>query len=250
MVMTGKNGEHKVVTNVYYIPKLQTNIISLGQLEEAGCKVVLEDGWLQIFDRVDQGRKRIVNTLRTSNRLYKLQIKPTTPVSLMLSVIDTAWLWHSRFGHLNFKALRELGRKDMVKGIPVVDHVEQVCEGCTLGKQHRAPFPRASSYRAQKGLELFHTDLCGQITPTTPGGKAYFMLVVDDHSRYMWIELLRSKDEALACLKKVKARAENEKEGKLKAVRTDQGGEFNSKQFTVFCNEFGIKHYTTTPYTP
>jgi IS30 family transposase len=99
-------------------------------------------------------------------------------------------------------------------------------------------------------LELFHTDLCGQITPTTPGGKAYFMLVVDDHNRYMWIELLRSKDEALACLKKVKARAENEKEGKLKAVRTDQGGEFNSKQFTVFCNEFGIKHYTTTPYTP
>jgi IS30 family transposase len=76
------------------------------------------------------------------------------------------------------------------------------------------------------------------------------MLVVDDHSRYMWIELLRSKDEALACLKKVKARAENEKEGKLKAIRTDQGGEFNSKQFTIFCNEFGIKHYTTTPYTP
>ena len=72
MVMTGKNGEHKVLTNVYYIPKLQSNIISLGQLEEAGCKVVLEDGWLQIFDRVDQGRKRIVNTPRTSNRLYKL----------------------------------------------------------------------------------------------------------------------------------------------------------------------------------
>jgi len=46
MVMTGKNGEHKVLTNVYYIPKLQSNIISLGQLEEAGCKVVLEDGWL------------------------------------------------------------------------------------------------------------------------------------------------------------------------------------------------------------
>jgi hypothetical protein len=46
MVMIGKNGEHKVLTNVYYIPKLQSNIISLGQLEEAGCKVVLEDGWL------------------------------------------------------------------------------------------------------------------------------------------------------------------------------------------------------------
>lgn len=66
----------------------------------------------------------------------------------------------------------------------------------------------------------------------------------------MWIELLESKSEALACLKKVKTRAEIELEGKLKAVRTDRGGEFNSNQFTVFCTEFGIKHYTTTPYTP
>jgi len=168
----------------------------------------------------------------------------------MLSIADTAWLWHARYGHLNFRALRELGRKEMVSGVPVVDHVEQVCEGCTLGKQHRAPFPEASTYRAQKGLELFHTDLCGQITPTTPAGKAYFLLIVDDYSRYMWIELLRSKNEALAYLKKVKTSAETELEGKLKTVRTDRGGEFNSNQFTVFCNDFGIKHFITTPYTP
>ena len=52
----------KVLTDVYYIPKLQSNIVSLGQLEEARCKVVLENGWLQIFDRVDQGRRLIVST--------------------------------------------------------------------------------------------------------------------------------------------------------------------------------------------
>lgn len=222
MIMTGKNGEHKVLTNVYYIPKLQSNIISLGQLEEAGCKIEMEDGWLQVFDRVDQGRRLIVRTPRTENRLYKLHIRPTTPVVLMLNITDTTWLWHARYGHLNFRALRELGRRGMANGIPVVDHVEQVCEGCTLGKQHRSAFPKSSYYRAQKGLELFHIDLCGQITPTTPGGKAYFLLVVDDYTRYMWIELLRSKDEALACLKKVKARAETKLEGKLKAIRTDK----------------------------
>jgi hypothetical protein len=140
---------------------------------------------------------------------------------------------------MNFRALRELGRKGMVKGVPVVDHVEQVCEGCTLGKQHITPFPRASSYRAQKGLELFHTYLCGQTTPSTPGGKAYFLLVVDDHSRYMWIELLRSKGEALACLKKVKARAKNEKEGKLKVVRTDRG--VSSTQVNSLCSVMSLE---------
>ena len=49
MIMTGHGGEHNVLTNVYYIPKVQSNNVSLGQLEEAGFKVALENGLLQIF---------------------------------------------------------------------------------------------------------------------------------------------------------------------------------------------------------
>jgi hypothetical protein len=44
---------------------------------------------------------------------------------------DKAWLWHGGYG-----AHIDLGKKEMVLGMPVVDHVEQVCDGCTLGKQH------------------------------------------------------------------------------------------------------------------
>jgi IS30 family transposase len=138
----------------------------------------------------------------------------------------------------------------MVEGMPLVDRVEQVCDGCTLGKQHCKPFPQVSSFRAHQGLDLVHEDLCGQIKPPTPGGKSYFLLVVDDYSRYMWVELLRTKDEALSYLKKIKQRAEVDCGGKLKALRTDFGGEFDSILFTVFCNKQGIEHYTTTPYSP
>jgi hypothetical protein len=95
-----------------------------------------------------------------------------------------------------------------------------------------------------------HTDLCGQITPKSIGGASYFLLVVDDYSRYMWVEMLKRKDQALEMFKKVVARAENESGAKLKAMRTDRGGEFNSNLFSIFCSEGGIKHYTTTPYTP
>jgi hypothetical protein len=66
----------------------------------------------------------------------------------------------------------------------------------------------------------------------------------------MWIELLKTKDQALECFKKIKARAEVESGNRLKGLRTDRGGEFTSNLFTVFCNEGGIKHFTTTPYTP
>ena len=60
-------------------------------------------------------------------------------------------------------------------------------------------------YRASGGLDLVHGDLCGPITLPTPGGKLYFLLIVDDHSRYMWLELLATKDEALSSFKKIKS---------------------------------------------
>jgi hypothetical protein len=112
----------------------------------------------------------------------------------------------------------------MAIGLPTVTRVEKVCDGCVLGKQHRAPFPKVSSYKAEKVLELVHADLCGHITPKSLGGASYFLLVVDDCNRYMWVQMLRSKDHALECFKKIKLRAESESDGKLKALRTDRGG--------------------------
>lgn len=66
----------------------------------------------------------------------------------------------------------------------------------------------------------------------------------------MWVEMLKTKDQVLEYFKRVKLRAEVESDNRLKELRTDRGGEFTSHLFSVFCNEQGIKHYTTTPYTP
>jgi hypothetical protein len=92
--------------------------------------------------------------------------------------------------------------------------------------------------------------LCGPIEPATPGGKRYFLLVVDDYSRFMWIALLSTKDEALGAFRKIQAAAEAEKDLKLKALRTDRGGEFTSNSFASYCEDRGIKHFLTAPYTP
>jgi hypothetical protein len=229
VVIEGRQHEHKVLSDVYYIPKLKSNIVSLGQLEEGGCDVRLKDGFLKVFDREC---KLLISAPRTANRLYTIKFAVVPPVCFLSSVSEKAWQWHARFGHLNFRALRDLGRKKMVSGMPMVDHVEQVCDSCTLGKQHRAPFPQSSTFRAEKALDLFHADLCGQITPPTVGGCSYFLLVVDDYSRYMWVEILKTKDQALAYLKKVKERAEVDQGGRLKALRTDRG-----ESLTPICSQ-------------
>jgi hypothetical protein len=76
-----------------------------------------------------------------------------------------------------------------------------------------------------------HGDLCGPITPATPRGNRYFLLLVDDLSRYMWVAAIPSKDCAVAAIKEIQAQAEGESGVKLKVLRTDRGGEFTSIEF-------------------
>jgi len=69
------------------------------------------------------------------------------------------------------------------------------------------PFPQQAQYRAQAPLDLVHGDLCGPVTPATPGGHRYFLLMVDDATRFMWAVLLPTKDAAADAVKRVKAEA-------------------------------------------
>ena len=63
------------------------------------------------------------------------------------------------------------------------------------------------------------------------------MLFTDDYSRFIWVSFLKFK---LKTFKNFKAFAENQSGKKLKALRTDRGGEFLSNEFIVFCDENGI----------
>jgi hypothetical protein len=89
----------------------------------------------------------------------------------------------------------------MVRGLPLLNKVDRVCGACLAGKHRRASFPHQALNRADDVLELVHADLCGPISPPTPAGKRYFLLLVDDKSRFMWLRLLTTKDEAHMALK-------------------------------------------------
>jgi transposase InsO family protein len=182
--------------------------------------------------------------------LYILNINESKPECWVAKSREASWLWHGRYGHVNFHALKKLADKEMVLGMPHIDQLERVCDGCLVGKQHRTSFPAVSRFRASTPLELLHGDLCGPITPATNAGKKYFLLIVDDFSRYMWIVLIRSKDEAFEAFLKVKAATEMELKLQVRSLRTDRGGEFTSREFNDYCEEKGIKRFLTAPYSP
>lgn len=247
VIFTTKTGEHRLLTGVYYIPALRNSIISLGQLDENGSRVLIEHGVLRIWDRQ---RRLLAKVPRGENRLYVLDVQVAQPVCLAVRRDDEAWQWHERFGHLHFEALKRLSAKEMVRGLPCLDHVEQFCDICVLTKQRRLPFPQQASFRAKERLELVHGDLCGPVTPATPGGRRYFLLLVDDLSRYMWVMVLGSKGEAPDAIRRAQVAVEAESGRKLRVLRTDNGGEFTAAEFASYCADEGIQRHYSAPYSP
>nr|GEV11323.1 zinc finger, CCHC-type [Tanacetum cinerariifolium] len=155
-----------------------------------------------------------------------------------------------RLGHLNFDSIKQMTQKKLVEGIPIINHKNQVCNACLLGKHSRALFPNQTNTKSSEPLNLVCGDLCGPISPETESGKKYMFLLIDECTRYMWVYFLKSKDEALETFKEFKLKVENEVGKKLKSFRTDRGGEFTSREFTRYCKENGILRQLTAPYSP
>jgi transposase InsO family protein len=116
-------------------------------------------------------------------------------------------------------------------------------------KQLRKPH-KAAQERHLAPLELIHSDICEMNGVLTEGGQRYFMTMIDDVSRYCYVYLLKTKDEALNYFKTNKVEVENQLEKKIKRFMSDHSGEYFSNKFDLFYAEHGIIHERTSPYSP
>ena len=85
---------------------------------------------------------------------------------------------------------------------------------------------------------------------TSLSGYVYYVSFIDDYSMKTWIYFLKNKDEVFGKFKEFKALIENHTNTKIKTLRSDNGGEYTSKDFDGSCKDAGIKRELTTPYNP
>lgn len=195
-----------------------------------------------------------MQTQMSANRMFVLlSILPAqaqTFACFQTASKDQNHLWHRRFGHLNFKGLRTLFYKKMVKGLPPILVSSKLCTDCMVGKQHREFIPKKSLWRASQRLQLVHADICGPITPESNSQKRYIITFIDDYSRKVWTYFLNAKSEAFVMFKKFKSLVEKETRKFICCLRTNRGREFTSLEFNKFCSSNGISRQLTTAYTP
>lgn len=247
ILFEAKTGEQKLLPDIYYLPELKSNIISLGQATEQGCDIRMRDDYLVMKD--NKGRL-LAKVQRGSNRLYKISLKIGKPICLHAKIEEVPWRWHARLGHISFQTMKAMSTKEMVVGLPEIKGDNQLCDSCLVGKQTRLSFPQATSYRSSQALGLLHADLCGPISPATLASNRFIFVIIDDCTRYMWSILLKDKGEAYEKFKSFKLFVEKDVNKKIGTLRTDRGGEFTSTSFQEFCNNNGIRRHLTAPYTP
>ncbi|GJU30342.1 retrovirus-related pol polyprotein from transposon TNT 1-94, partial [Tanacetum coccineum] len=113
------------------------------------------------------------------------------------------------------------------------------CENCVLGKSLRVSFG-VERHTTQRVIDYVHSDLWGPSQVESLGGKRYFLSIVDDYSRRVWVYILRFKYEAFRKFKEWKQLVENQTGRTVKKLRTDNGLEFCNREFEQLCIEIWI----------
>jgi transposase InsO family protein len=232
------------ISDVFHVPKLSYNLLSVGQLAELGYRIILD-----YFGCIVQD-PRTGQELRTGRRIGRLfEISslrlPVTGVSAATSSSPSLSLWHSRLGHASSSRVQQLVSRGLL-GPVSKDNFD--CVSCQLGKQPALPFQNSESMSTEI-FDLIHSDVWGPSPINSLGGSRYFVVFVDDYSRYSWVFLMRSRDELLNIYRNFANMVKTQFSKTIKVFRSDNARELTQHAFEHILYSHGTIHQFSCPGT-
>ncbi|KAE8662552.1 hypothetical protein F3Y22_tig00113302pilonHSYRG00055 [Hibiscus syriacus] len=233
--------------DVYHVPGMKKNLLSVAQLTSSGHYVLFGPQDVKVYRDV-----KITETPTMEGR----RLESIYVMSAESAYVDrtrkneTSDLWHMRLGHVSYSKLSVMVKKSMLKGLPQLDvRTDTVCAGCQYGKAHQLPYDE-SKFKAKEPLELVHSDVFGSVKQQSISGMRYMVTFIDDFSRYVWVFFMKEKSDTFSKFKEFRNSAEGEVGKKICCLRTDNGGEYRSNEFSQYLRECRIRHQYTCANTP
>jgi hypothetical protein len=241
----GEQTKRITIKNVLVVPNLEFNLLSVRRLEMNGLKIIFENGNGNIFKNDE-----LVAVAHRKEKLYELAFKlpDVECAAVASSTTDTAELWHKRLGHIGRTGLEKV--KDLVDGMEVnLPKNSCICPVCVEGKQTKLPHVQLRT-RAQRPLQLVHSDLMGPIQNEAYNEKQYILTFIDDYTHFVVVYLLETKSEVFKYFKQYEAMVNSHFERRISRLRCDNGREYLSNDMTKYLKSRGIQHELTIRYTP
>ncbi|CAI7880658.1 unnamed protein product, partial [Closterium sp. NIES-53] len=259
-----------------YLPSFSTNLVSGADLQDRGVDQFAPAGqWVTHCTCARTGRHLATFTRRPGSSLYTLttasplvaesgQVAASSQVFAAASrsgpesapcscrlLSHQTLLWHHRLGHPSLPRLRGMASRVLVSGLPrslppLPPGPAPTCVPCVEGRQRAAP--HSSEFPPTEApLQTLHMDVWGPARVRGQGHERYFLLVVDDYSRYTTVFPLRSKGDVTEVLidwiraARLQLRERFGSDFPVLRLHSDRGGEFSSGLLGAFCRAQGIR---------
>ncbi|CAI7765206.1 unnamed protein product [Closterium sp. NIES-54] len=255
-----------------HLPSFSTNLVASCALQDGGVHQ-----FTLAYERVTHctcartGRHLATFTRQPGSDLYTLttgspQLAASASASASgqlsapcscRSLAHETVLWHHRLGHPSVQRLRAMHSRYLVSGLPRVlpplpPSPAPPCLPCVEGRQRAAP--HSSSFPPTTApLQTLHVDVWGPARVRGQGQVRYFLIVVDDYSRYTTVFPLRTKGEVpdvlIPWIRRARLQLSERFHSEFPVLRlhSDRGGEFSSDLLAAYCAEHGIEQSFTLP---
>ncbi|CAI5946834.1 unnamed protein product [Closterium sp. NIES-64] len=268
-----------------YLPSFSTNLVSGADLQDVGVHQFTPASQLVTHcTEARTGRHLATFSRRPGSSLYTLTVEsPPVPASGQVAasgqVLAAAsrsgpesapcscrllshetLLWHHRLGHPSLPRFRSMASRVLVSGLPqslppLPSGPGPSCVPCVEGRlratPHSSHFPPTEA-----PLQTLHMDVWGPAPVRGQGYERYFLLVVDDYSRYTTVLPLRSKGAVTEVLidwireARLQLRKSFGSDFPVLRLHSDRGGEFSSRLLRDYCRARGIRQTFTLPDSP
>ncbi|CAI5949163.1 unnamed protein product [Closterium sp. NIES-64] len=268
-----------------YLPSFSTNLVSGADLQDAGVHQFTPASQ-RVTHCTDArtGRHLATFSRRPGSSLYTLTTEsPPVPASGQVAASGQVFaaasrsgpesapcscrllshetlLWHHRLGHPSLPRLRGMASRVLVSGLPqslppLPSGPGPSCVPCVEGRLRAAP--HSSQFPPTEApLQTLHMDVWGPAPVRGQGHERYFLLVVDDYSRYTSVFPLRSKGAVTEVLidwireARLQLRKSFGSDFPVLRLHSDRGGEFSSCLLRDYCRAQGIRQTFTLPDSP
>ena len=273
------NGQRYILRleDVIHVPEQTNNLISLGRWDKSGGTYTGGKGKITL---TTNNGVQIARGMQLTNNLYKLAVKlpnratvsscdklsgqtqhktlhnghgdadSAPKISFIGKPTNHTWEeWHRRFRHISYSGLQKLLNGNMVEGMNVdLTSPQPDCPTCVEAKLHVKPFSKTVNRKTEPG-ELTHIDLWGKYAIKSINGNSYYILFVDDSTRYITVDFLKEKNQASLAVTGYLAHLTSHKR-MPKAIQVDRGKEFVNQKVQEWCKSQGIELHLTAPYSP
>ncbi|CAI7859478.1 unnamed protein product [Closterium sp. NIES-54] len=194
VALQGEAGKQVLIPDVLYVPGIQANLLSAGQLKESrvqlqgdGDEMLLVAATGEVLGRARYNGRILCTDLCTCST-QSLSTEVVALQTIVSATKSTPYRLHARLAHVGIDTIRSSAKHEVATGLNIKPstEAEPPCVSCIGGKLAWHTFPDKGS-DAEEAVVVVHIDLCGPFRVAAKDGSFYFLLLKDRHTWFVWV---------------------------------------------------------------